>query len=157
MVIKHRGKNKIQYPHGMKDIYDSYIKSIDNNEAYYVSFSNFISICGDFYKSIINKVILESKTVLLPNRMGSLTVMKKRPKVINKSTVTPDWEATNRYGNGKLIYFSNDHTAGFKFRFIWSKKECMCVNRSLYKIILSRTNKRMLAKYIKSGTDYLEM
>lgn len=152
-----RGLNKIKNCHTPKEMYLDYIKDISEDSPYYVTFEEYLDISGDFYKDLINKVIVESRTVLLPNRMGSLTVMKKKPKLINKSTVTIDWEITNKYGNGKAIYFINDHSKGFKFRFIWSKKECMCVNRFLYRLVLSRNNKRFLAKCIKEGTDYIEM
>jgi len=138
-------------------MYLDYINDINENSPYYITFNEYQKITGDFYRDLINKVILESKTVLLPNRMGSLTVMKKRPKFINNATVTIDWEATIKSQSGKAIHFINDHTSGFKFRFVWSKLECMCVNRSLYKLILSRHNKRFLAKCIKEGTDYLEI
>lgn len=136
-------------------MYLDYIKDKENGNPYFISFDEYLLITGDFYKDLINKVIVYSRTVLLPNRMGSLVVKKKRPKIINKSTVSIDWEATNKYG--KQIRYSNDHTKGFKFRFNWNKFECMCVNRSLYRLVLSRANKRFLAKCIKEGTDYLEV
>jgi hypothetical protein len=152
-----RGPNKIQNYHTSKESYLNYIKDILEGNPYYVTYNQYSKITGDFYKELINRVIVKSHTVILPNRMGSLTVMKKKPKVINKATVTVDWENTLKYGNGHTIRFINDHTKGFKFRFVWNKSECMCVNRSLYRLVLSRGNKRFLAKCIKEGTDYIEM
>lgn len=153
--MKKRGPNKIVSPYNMRDIYNDYIKDKDKESPYYVSFQQFLEITGVYYKELSRELIYESRTINLPFRMGTVTVMKKRPRIFNSSNLSIDWKETKEFG--KYIHHINDHTGGYKFRFFWNKQKCMMVNRELYRMVFSRTNKRSLAKEIKSGRDYLEI
>jgi hypothetical protein len=153
-----RGPNKIQHPYTVKDIYNEYITTVEIGTPYYVSFDEFLSICNDYYKAFSNALIYKSKLLSLGFRLGTVCVAKRKPKVFSSATLSPDWEATRKYGNGKMIRHINDHTGGFKYRFFWSKKQSTVVNQSMYRLVFSRANKRMLAKAIKTGEyDYLEI
>jgi hypothetical protein len=151
-----RSKNKIQNCLNMKDIYNDYIKDKDYNSVYYVTFQDFLDITKEYYKEIARQLIYDCTVVKLPFRLGHLYVGKKKPKVLSASTLSPDWEATRKYG--KMIRHINDHSGGFKFRYIWAKKQCFVVNQDIYRLVFSRDNKRTLAKAIKSGNyDYSEI
>ena len=55
------------------------------------------------------------------------------------------------------VMLNNDHTNGFKYRFFWSKQDCIIPNRIKYMFVASRENKRDLAKLIFSKQcDYIE-
>lgn len=156
MLKQLRGPNKTQNCYTMLDIYKEYISDKVYTDPYYVTFDEFRSICKEYNEAFMNKLIFESATMVIPYRLGHLLVSKKIPKVLCKATLSPDWELSRKYH--KLISHSNDHTGGFKHRFTWTKKSCMVVNKEMYRLVLSRTNKRLLAKAIKSGDhDYTEL
>jgi hypothetical protein len=161
-----RGPNKIQNSYTLKTIYNEYIQDKTLGNPYYISFEEYRNICKDYYKQIISEIIDNSRNIKLPFRMGYIYVGKKKPAILKGSQNTPrkyplnttgiDWKETKRLG--KWVHHINDHTGGFKYRFIWSKIECMIVNREFYRLVLSRSNKRYLAKVIKSGNrDYVEI
>jgi hypothetical protein len=155
MANKTDRKNKIQNCYGMKDMYNAYIQSIDIDSPYYVTSDEYYRMCGDYYKGLIRKIMFDGYTIKLPFRLGHLSIMKKRPRRMLRG-ITIDWAETKKYG--KWIRYINDHTAGFRFRFFWSKKQCMVVNREMYNLRFTRGNKRMLAKLIKTGNvDFLEI
>lgn len=151
-----RGKNKVQNPFAMKEMYLDYISDKIMESPYYITFQEFLDICGDYYKEMSRLIIYESKDIKLPFRLGHITIIKKKPKKMCASTLSTDWKETRRLG--RWIYHINDHSSGFKFRFFWSKKTCYIVNQDIYRLVFTRANKRELAKVIKSGsTDYLEI
>lgn len=151
---KIRGKNKIQNCYVMSDMYKDYIKDIESESPYYVSQSEYIAICSEFYKEISRQIIEESATIVLPCRMGRVAVSKNKPKVMCAATLSIDWEMSRLYH--KQIRHINDHTSGYKYRFMWYKRNCAAVCKDLYRLVFSRTNKRSLAKEIKSGRDYFQ-
>jgi len=139
----------------MKDIYNDYIKDKLYGDPYYISFDTFRNLSKEYTEYMMDRIIYHADTIKLPFRLGFLSVYKRKPKTLCSTTLSIDWEESRRYH--KVIRHSNDHTGGFKYRFFWSKIKCMMVNKDFYKVIFSRTNKRLLAKAIKSGNyDYLE-
>lgn len=150
-----RGKNKIQHPYTMKDIYLDYISTINKRTPYYVSFLDFCELSKMYCTRIINKIVLESKSFKIPFRLGRLFVSKKKPKILSDSTLSVDWLETRKAG--KIIRHINDHSNGYKYRFTWSKKTAFVINQTYYRLVLSRDNKRFLARTIKTGdVDYIE-
>lgn len=160
-----RGPNVVQHPYLLRDMYVDYIKDKERNSPYWVSLEDYQNICGIYYKELMSKMIMESKVIKLPFRMGNIHVGKRKPAILSGAK-TPleypmnalgiDWKESKRLG--KWVRYINDHTDGFKYRFFWSKKTCMVVNREFYRLVFSRANKRLLASVIKSGvTDYLEL
>jgi hypothetical protein len=161
-----RGKNKIKNCYTSRDLYSDYIKDKIPGDPYYISFKEYYSICGDYYKWIVSQMIDESKTIKLPFRLGYIYVGKRKPAILSGATLpfdkrpmnslSIDWKETKKFG--KWIHHINDHTGGYKYRFIWSKIECFVLNREFYRLVFTRTNKRYLAKMIKSGEhDYSEI
>lgn len=149
-------KNKIQHPYTRLDLYNHYLTLIDPCSDYYVDSEIYHRIVGEYYKAAMRKMIKESKTIKLPWRLGHIYIGKQKPIKITGRNVGIDWIESKRLG--RWIRYSNDHTAGFKFRFHWTKTFCTAVNREFYRFIPTRENKRTLAKVIKSGTnDYLEI
>ena len=93
----------------------------------------------------------------MPFGMGYLGVVKSTTNNLRKSsnTISIDWKATKEQGT--WIAYSNDHSKGFKVRFRWHKSGSKVLHRKLYRIIMSRANKRLLAFAVKEhNTDYPE-
>lgn len=145
-----RGPNKIKDPYVMTDFYEKYIEEIDEGSPYDVDYNTFRDICEKFYKGVMDH-IFEGGLYILPYNMGDISIKGKRVKVLDKYTMPIDWKATNEAG--KKVYHLNDHTNYYKYRFSWSKIFRHTKNKSRYRLIFTRTNKRRLAKIIKSG-DY---
>ena len=152
--MKQRGKNKLQNCHRMTDMYREYIKDIPKGSPYYVTSKEYLEITGVFYKELSRQVIEESATVVLPYKMGRVAVSKSKPKVLCPATLSIDWEMSKLYH--KQIRHINDHTQGYKYRFMWYKHNCSNMCKDLYRLVFGRTNKRTLAKEIKSGRDYFQ-
>src|SRR3989304_8075118 len=109
---KPKRRNKIQNPYNMKHIYEDYLKSIGGVDSpYYVDIDEFKRMCTDYYKAMLHKLIYESITIKLPFRLGTLTIVKHKPKSFNQKTLTIDWAETKKYG--KWRRYINDHTGGF--------------------------------------------
>jgi len=135
-------------------MYKDYIKNFDIDSPYYVTAEEYYRMCGDYYKGMVRKIMYDGVALKLPFRLGHLFIVKRKPKDL-VANLTIDWEQTKKFG--KWIRYINDHTRGFRFRFFWSKKQCMVVNREMYRLVFTRGNKRLLAKLIKSGNfDYIE-
>lgn len=145
-----RGKNKAQDPYTFKDMYTEYIGEIEKGSPYDISYQVFVEICSEFYKDLA-EYVKEGGYYKLPYKMGNLSVTKKRPKKMNFESMTLNWKETARLG--KQVFETNDHTGYYKYQFHWGKKDGIFNNKTKYRMVFTRFNKRSLAKMIKSG-DY---
>jgi len=161
-----RGKNKVTNCYTLRQMYEEYISDKTPGNPYYVSFKEYYNICADYYKWIVSQIIDKSKVITLPFRLGNLYVGKKKPAILKGSqniqrkiplhSTSIDWKESKKLG--KWVHHINDHTGGYKYRFFWSKIDCRVVNKEFYRLVFTRSNKRYLAKVIKSGErDYLEI
>jgi hypothetical protein len=147
-----RGKNNIQLPYTFKDMYSDYISDIDKESPYYVTYKEYVDICSLFYKAISKAIIEEGIKFKLPFALGEVYVIKTKTKCNNKMPI--DWVLTVK--EGKRIYNFNEHTAGFGYKFFWTKPYKV-VNKFTYRLVFTRLNKRSLAKAIKQQKkDYFE-
>lgn len=129
------------------DIYKDYINNIEGNSVYTVDSVTFADIQKEYYEALLHKIIYEAYVYKLPFRLGYFGIIKKKINFTSKSVNNVDWEATRKYG--RYIRHINDHSSNFRYYFSWSKIKCGMMNKSLYRLIMSRTNKRLLAKAIK--------
>lgn len=150
-----RGKNKIQGVYGQRACYDSYILDKDPDSAYYISADLYYKITGEFYKKVMDEILLNSRTFKLPFRMGTLRVCKTKVRLKKLDGNCVDWPITVELG--KTIYHLNEHSGGYRYYFYWYKERSLIPNLFFYRLIMSRTNKRRLAKLIKTNKyDYYE-
>lgn len=145
-----RGLNKIQNPYVMKDFYEFYLKQIDKGSPYQVDYDTFRDICEEFYKELM-EYLFDGGLYIMPYNLGELSINGKRPKKLDKTTLSIDWASTNEIG--KKVYHINDHSNYYKFRFSWKKLGHNFKHKSDYRLVFTRANKRRLASIIKSG-DY---
>lgn len=137
------------------DYYISYKQYIEPNTQYDVDLKTFKGIVTDYFKHIRDEIMLHSKEVKIPCRLGSLQIVKHKPKTYTNKSLRWDWKATRE--TGKPVYYLNEHSSEFKYRFHWSKQGCIFTNKSKYMFIASRANKRNLAQLIfQKVRDYIE-
>lgn len=151
-----RGKNKIQNPYCEVEMYKDYIKDKDEESPYYISKQEYKDICASFYKVRMELLREQGGVFKMPYRIGELEIVKKKIDITNKKTLPLDWPETQKLG--KHVYLLNEHSRGFRYSFHWNKKAFALKNKYLYRLVITRTNTRKLAKMIKSGEyDYFEL
>lgn len=152
MAYFSRGPNKVQEPYTFADTYPNYIADKEPGSLYYVTYKEYVDICSTFYKMISKAIIDDSIRFKLPFGLGELFIRKKKNKTTGKLPI--DWPLTVQYG--KRVYNLNEHSLGFGYKFFWTKP-CRIKNKFMYRLVLTRSNKRYLAKAIKqNGKDFLE-
>jgi len=150
-----RGKNKVVDPYTFRDMYPIYMEGVEGNNTYECEYQEYVDINSDFYKSMMDHILEKSGSFKLPYNLGELSVLKRKVDLLKLKTSGLDWKTTNEIG--KNVYHLNEHTSGFKYNFQWNKKGKRVTNLYLYRLVMTRSNKRRLAKLIKSGDyDYFE-
>lgn len=126
----------------------------------------YIDIANNYNKFLFEKV-LAGEEITLPAKMGTLYIIGSKQKIkFDENGVPllpPDWAKTIEYWkkhpeakeNKKVIYCTNEHTNGVRYKILWSKKRIMVENKTLYSLRLTRTNKRFINASIKKGKEYL--
>lgn len=138
-----------------KDFYKSYMEYVDDNPLYQVEYRKFRDIINDYFRYLRDEIIENGKEVRLPCRMGTLQVVKHKPKTYTSKSLRIDFKATKEAG--KTIYHLNEHTNMYKYRFLWSKQNMLTKNKTKYQLIMTRANKRRLAYLLKNRIrDYIE-
>jgi hypothetical protein len=152
-----RGKNTIQNPYTVKEIYNFYIEDTrKSNPRYNIECSLYCEIVYEFYKSMMEHILKENGSFNMPWGFGSLCVHKTKVKLHRLGILSVDW--VNTVENNKHIHHLNEHSKGYKYFFHWSKKNSKVKNLFYYKLVMTRANKRLLAKLIKTGKyDFFEI
>lgn len=149
--------------YNLRDTYKKY-KEIS---AQPVDISLYLKIVNNFMLFLAAK-LLKYGYIKLPNRMGEITIIGKKPNMVIEEDGTikglaPNWKATRELWNTdkeaeqnkQIVYHFNEETNGIRYRFRWSKKNVFMQNKTLYNLIMTRTNKRALSKLVKEGKEYL--
>lgn len=138
------------------DFYLSYKQYIEQGTIYDVDLKTYKAIVIDYFKHIRDEIMENCKEFKFPCRLGTLQIIKHQPKEFTGKSLRWDWKATREAGHP--VYLLNEHSGFFKYRFHWSKKDCLLTNKTKYQFIASRENKRNLAQIIFSKKhDYIEM
>lgn len=139
----------------IEDYYQSYKEYTKDNPLYKISKAKFRNILKDYFKFLASEIIDGAKEVRLPARMGTLYVIKIKPKKFGFNHCRVDFYNTKEYN--KTIFHLNEHSDGYKYMFRWRKFDILIKHKSLYELIMTRDNKRRLAKIIKNKEkDYIE-
>ena len=153
MAFFSRGPNVIQNPYVFKDMYAEYILDKEVGSPYDITYTEYVDICSIFYQMIVKAIIDDGIRFKLPFSLGEVFVIKRKVKYDNKMPI--DWALTLQ--EGKRIYNLNEHTSGFGYKFFWTKPYKV-KNKFMYRLVLTRANKRHLAKMIKRNKmDYFEI
>ena len=136
--------------------YNDYLDSIEKDTVYDIPYEQYRKIVTDYFLYLRDELLEKSKCVKLPYRLGSIQIIKSRPKYLDKRSLRIDYQATKQYN--KLIFLTNEHSDMFKYRIYWDKHDMITPNKTQYQLIMTRANKRYLAQIIKNKIhDYQEL
>ena len=157
----------------IRDLYVHYRESTREKGNVEVNQSIFSKVLKDFNAAIIDEIVYNAYEFRLPHRLGSLRVKKIKQKIkltedgkLDTSNLAPNWKATmDLWGRNpkakeekKLIFHTNKHTSGYYFRWFWNKSTCNVKNSSVYKLEMTKVNKKKITKAVTSNEniDYYE-
>ena len=110
--------------------YNDYLTTIEPDTVYDIDYNKYRAIVTDYFQYLRQRLIEEGKRIKLPYRMGTVQIVKSRPKHLDKRSLRIDYKATKE--TGKLIFLLNEHSDFFKYRAFYSKLEMMVPNKSKY-------------------------
>ena len=151
----------------MKNIRSSY-KQYCKETQEPVDIKDYIEISSLYMKFLIDKVF-DNYEVTLPSRMGTLKIVGTKQKVrIGEDGkiigLSPNWRKTKELWDKcpeckekkQLIYNTNEHSGGIRYKFLWSKKRVLVTNKTLYSLRMIREHKRGVFKRVtKEGKEYI--
>lgn len=166
----------------IREMYQFYKKEcgVVNSPAWFVDYKSFTGIINDFNKEIARIIIEKGAEFTMPLRLGSLRIKKYKQKTMNpdgtiiRNNMVVDWKRTKELWKelypgkslkelkpirGKqVVYYLNEHTDGYRYKFYWNRRGSNARNRGIYSIIFTFTNNRHLASVLKSDTkpEYYE-
>lgn len=156
MINEYNKSAKNTKSYTIASFYNDYLDSIERDTVYDIDYTKYRNIVTDYFQHLRQKLIEEGKRIKLPYRMGSVQIVKSRPKHLDKRSLRIDYKATKE--TGKLVFLLNEHSDFFKYRAFYSKLDMVVPNKSKYQLVLTRANKRRLAEIIKSREmDYEEI
>ena len=149
----------------MKNIRTSYKKKKKDCQNT-VNINTYIDISTRYIKFLMDKVV-DGYEVTLPSRLGTLRVygIKQEIKFVDGKIkgLSPNWQKTlalwkvNPEAKDKkqIVYNTNEHSGGMRYKFIWSKNRVLVLNKYLYSLRMTRENKRKIYKAVMAGKEYL--
>ena len=138
------------------NFYDSYLEYVEDNPLYQVEYRVFRDIRKDYFKYLREELIENGKEVKLPCRMGTIQIVKHKPKEYTGKSLRIDYAESKKAG--KIIYHLNEHSNFYKYRVYWNKQNMITPNKTKYQLVMTRDNKRHLAQIIKNHIrDYREL
>lgn len=136
--------------------YNAYIDDVEKNTVYDIPYSTYRQIITEYFQYLRDQLIEESKCVKLPYRLGSVQIIKNKPKFYDKRSLRIDYQASKQYD--KMIFLTNEHSDFYKYRCYWCKQDMIVPNKTKYQLTMTRANKRNLAQIIKNKVhDYEEL
>lgn len=145
--MDHKIRNRKQ-SYTTYDIYNNYDKK---DQIPYSTFRNIVDKLND---SILF-VLQNGQNYKLPCSLGTVQIVKYKPKEYNKHSLSIDFNESKKLD--KRIYHLNEHSNGYKYRLYWSKQPFSFTNRYKYQLCFTRANKRQLAQLIFNNKDYLDI
>lgn len=154
-MLTKRGPNKFQNPLTLQDMYKAYIKDFDVDHPYHIPYSEYKDIISEYLKYISEEVVVKSMQYKLPFRLGTLCVYKHKPFFKSTNKMSVDWKETKK--QGKKIYLFNNHSNGYRYRFLWDRNGSNAKFLKMYAFKASRSNSRTIASLVKERkNDYFE-
>jgi hypothetical protein len=155
-MLNSRGKNKLQNPYTLPDMYCEYISHFSEDHPYHIPYSEYSEVVSDYLKYVSELVVVKSMTFKLPFRMGAISVYKHKPIFQSVNKMSIDWKKTRELG--KVVYNFNEHSNGFRYRFRWDRNGSLDKYLVLYAFKPSRQNARLVASLVKERkNDYFEL
>ena len=130
----------------LKEMYEGYKDSVEMNSPYDVTHQEFMQILDEYYKSIIEGLLVGKGGYKLPFNLGRIDITKSKIDLANLKRI--DWKASVELG--KRIYHLNEHSDGYDYTIEWVRINANARNSKLYVYSPTRYMKRTLAKLIKN-------
>ena len=99
----------------IKDFYNYYLSYISDNPLYHIDYKTYRNILTDYFKFVRDEIIEEGKEFKMPCRLGTLFIIKHKPKQWNKRSLRIDYHTSKMYN--KMLFHLNEHSDGYKYRF----------------------------------------
>lgn len=134
--------------YGIKDMYKFYKDNYDD----IIKYDEFAEICKACNKELINCVIDEMTSVILPYRFGKLEVIKlERTFRAKKNQWKVDWGRSRK--EGIVVYYEDK----YRYKWCWRKHYAIVINKSGYKFVASRFASRSITPAVKiKKCDYFK-
>jgi len=128
----------------------------------------YLKITGGFMKFMVNQMF-EGHQVRLGSAetLGTIGIrgslcMGRIGEDGNIKGLAPDWGATRRLWKANpecrkkktLVYFTNEHSGGIRYRMCWLKGKMRWQNKVLYTLTFAKGNKQTLKQHILDGKEY---
>lgn len=153
-----------------RDIYPWYMKN--RKHKVNITATKYIEIVKKFNHLAMQSMIYENKEFVLPNRLGSLCILKRNYQIrlnkqgkVDTNRLVIDWKKTKEkwakqypdltkeellaIPNKKVIFNYNEHTDKQQYIFVWNKVTSNTPNQSAYYIEVVREPKTELAKALR--------
>lgn len=150
----------------INNIIKSY-KTYKTNSSRPLDKNTYVEICNNFMLFLSNRLI-EKGHIKFPRGLGDLIISgrKIKPTIGEDGKIkglSPDWKATKELWEQDaeakekklLVFHTNDNTNNIRYKNTWIRARSPVTNKMIYNFILTRANKRALAKKIKEGNEYL--
>ena len=105
----------------------------------------------EIYSKVLMDYIVNGGIYELPYKLGKLYIQKRKTFFKNKYTIP---RAFNR-SIKKYIKVFNEHSSGFRGRFIWNKKHCNIKNYKYYSFIPYMCLKKACSRMMYKEGGYL--
>lgn len=140
-------RKKVAYSTTSRATYKLFRKDNPNMN---ISYDKFRKILYAFSYGIRDGVIETGDKISIPFGMGELSINKKKTRRLNKfnKIILPvDWVETKKHG--RRIYNFNEHTEGYKFKWMWFRQRTRFPVSQLWMFKPSRKTSRKLAECLK--------
>ena len=138
----------------IKDFYKYYLSYAKDGKVYQIDYTTYRKIITDYFMFIRDEILEKSREFKMPCRLGKVFIFKRKPKSWSKESLCVDFKTTKEIG--KVVYHTNEHSDGYKYRFYWKKSDAPLPFKSRYQLIATRHNKRRLAQIVKNReVDYV--
>jgi len=143
----------------------------------------FVYILKDFNLELARLIIEENEEFRMPSNLGTVRIRKYKKRIrvmpdgsLDVRNLSVDWEATKKLWlqeypeyadeikskymptlknikNKPIVYHLNQHTENYVARIFWNKIGCKVKNKNVYSIVLTYTNKRRIARLLKTNPN----
>jgi hypothetical protein len=143
IYAKTGGLKRYKNQHDRKDLFNFFK---ENNPSIDINSINFINIIKEFNTKLMDEIIINNYRFELFGLLGHIEIVKKKIKY-NEDNLKKDFNTSAK--EECLVYHTNEHSQGYYYRFLWFKTPVKGIKK--FSFIPTRTNKRNLAKAIKSN------
>lgn len=131
-----------------------------------LTFEQFKKVIRTYNTMIMEYVLETGKEFKLPFGFGTLTINKKKQTVFfekdgkKRIILAVDWKTTKQLWKDdpesaqikKLVYLTNPHSEGYRFKWIWFPKSARFTMSELWTFQPSRKSSRTLAQKLKDSS-----